>query len=391
MYARALTHLACPRDGRALKLDAFVRDGDWIEEGVLRDEHGHWYPIIDGLPVFPSAALTIDLATFAERHGLEAHGASGGGSSARGSSANGSPAGHGGGEDGGQSLTNETFSDKWRRFKSYGLEPSHETFLQGWYAKKFGLAGPEHLPGFFAPFEHVLEAGPGSGFNSCFMARHVRGEVFALDISDAARTTLENGRALPNLHAVNADLFGAPFPDNHFDFVIADGVLHHTPSTRGAMESLYRKVKPGGRYFFYVYKRMGALRAFADAHVRAAFTKLSPEDCYAACEAITDLGRALSGLKASVTLERPIDVLGIPAGTHDVQRLIYYNVLKCFWNDAFDYETNNMVNFDWYHPHHAWQHDEDEVRGWLADLGVRDYAIHDANPNGISVLLTKPL
>jgi hypothetical protein len=48
-----------------------------------------------------------------------------------------------------------------------------------------------------------------------------------------------------------------------------------------------------------------------------------------------------------------------------------------------------MVNFDWYHPHDAWQHTEDEVRGWLDELGVREYQFNDANPNGISVLLTK--
>lgn len=370
MHASALPHLASPADGGPLALEAFARDGEWVREGVLRDRAGHWFPVLDGLPVFPSDALQVDLADFAARHGL--------------------PAPAGGGDHKGQALTTVTFSDKWNRFKSYGLEEAHKPFLQGWYAKKFGLASAAELPAFFAPMGDVLEAGPGSGFNSRFMAEHVRGSVFALDISDAARTTMENGRDLPNLHAVNADLFAAPFPDAHFDFVIADGVLHHTPSTRGGMEALYRKVKPGGRFFFYVYRQMGALRRFADAHVREAFTKMEPEACYAACEAITDLGRALSGLKATVTLDKPIDVLGIPAGTHDVQRLIYYNVMKCFWNDAFDYETNNMVNFDWYHPHHAWQHTEEEVRGWLTDLGVTDYAINDANPNGISVLLTKP-
>jgi hypothetical protein len=117
---------------------------------------------------------------------------------------------------------------------------------------------------------------------------------------------------------------------------------------------------------------------------------LSTEECYAECEAITELGRELSRLNATITLEKPIPVLGIPAGTHNVQRLLYYNFVKCFWNEAFDYETNNMVNFDWYHPHNAWQHTDEEVEGWLKDLGVSAYSFNDSNPNGISVLLTKP-
>ncbi len=134
---------------------------------------------------------------------------------------------------------------------------------------------------------------------------------------------------------------------------------------------------------------MGAARYFCDQFIRDSFSKLTTEECYQQCEAITEFGRALSHLEAKITLEKPIPILGIPAGEHDVQRLIYYNFVKCFWNDNFDYETNNMVNFDWYHPHHAWQHTEDEVKIWLDELDCEKYQFNNANPNGISVLLTK--
>jgi hypothetical protein len=143
--------------------------------------------------------------------------------------------------------------------------------------------------------------------------------------------------------------------------------------------------------YFYVYREMGAARKFCDDHIRAQFTKLAPEDCYAACEGLTELGRELSRIDTRIKLEHGVPALGIPPGEHDVQRLVYYNFVKCFWNDAFDWETNNMVNFDWYHPHDAWQHSDDEVRGWLQELGVQRFDLNDANPNGISVLLTKPV
>lgn len=120
-----------------------------------------------------------------------------------------------------------------------------------------------------------------------------------------------------------------PFADESFDFIMADGVLHHTPDTRRAVAALYAKLKPGGQFFFSVYKRMGPARQFCDEHIREQFTQLTPEACYEACRAITELGRALARLKASVTLTQPIPSLGIPAGTHDVQRLVYYNFVKC--------------------------------------------------------------
>jgi SAM-dependent methyltransferase/uncharacterized protein YbaR (Trm112 family) len=357
-----------------LELVVFEESGPHVIEGVLRaPADDAWYPILDGVPCFLTGALRPDLADFCARHGLT-----------RPLDAAPSAASLA------QARTTGTFSDKWRRFKNYGLEPAHRDFLMRWYCQKFGLPDHDALRAFYRDRGRVLEVGPGSGFNTRFIAQHCRGEVHALDISDAAFTTFENTRDLPNCTVVQADLAQAPYPDAYFDLIVADGVLHHTPNTRSAVRALFRKVRPGGQFFFYVYKKMGAARQFCDSHIRDRFTALDAEVCYAACEGLTELGRELSRLNATITLEKPIEVLGIPAGTHDVQRLIYYNFVKCFWNEAFDYETNNMVNFDWYHPHFAWQHTVEEVAGWLDELGVSDYRFNDANPNGISVLLTKP-
>jgi SAM-dependent methyltransferase/uncharacterized protein YbaR (Trm112 family) len=361
------------RDSGRLALRTFEESDGHVIEGALVEPDGRWYPIRRGVPCFLHGALRPNLAEFAQQHGLPPDPPR-------------SP-----GDDGrGQELTNVSFSDKWTRFKRYGLEPAHESFLREWYCRKLGLPDEAALRRFYAGHEQILEVGPGSGFNSRFMAQSTTGQVYALDISDAAYTVHDNVADLENCHAIQADLMEAPFADESFDFIIADGVLHHTPDTRAGVEALYRKLRSGGRMFFYVYRRMGPIRQFTDEYVRERFTRLSPEECYQACEGFTELGRALSGLGARVTLDKGIPLLGIPPGDHDVQRLFYYSVLKCFWNDAFDEETNNMVNFDWYHPHHAWQHTREEVEGWLSEIGVAESSFQDANPNGLSVLLRRP-
>ena len=352
---------------RVKAIDAFYENSDEVETGLLHFQDG-WVPIINGVPIFVDA----DIGDFALRYGLN--------ETTRvilSTSAD-------------QHETSKTFSDKWSRFKSYGFLDSHREFLFEWYAKKLGLAGLGELENFYQTKSRILEVGPGSGFNTRFMAEVSIGTVVSLDVSSAARTVWENTRDLPNCTVVQADLMFAPLPDAYFDFIIADGVLHHTPDTRAALAALYAKLAPGGQFFFYIYKKMGAVRQFADATIREKFVKMSPEDCYKACEALTDLGRELSRLDVRITLEKPIPILGIPAGEHDVQRLIYYNFVKCFWNDAFDYETNNMVNFDWYHPHNAWQHTPEDVEDWLRELGATEWKLNNANPNGISVLMTKP-
>lgn len=355
-------------------LRVFAETDGQITEGVIETAGGQWYPIIDGVPCFLTGPMQPDLTAFAKQHNLPQ-----------------AKSGATREEAAEQALTNQTFSDKWRRFKNYGHEAAHQEFLFGWYCKKLGLPDITSLKAFYRAKSRVLEVGPGSGFNTKFIAENCSGDVFALDVSDAAFTTFGNTNHLPNCNVVQADLMQAPFADDSFDFIIADGVLHHTPNTRDAVRALYAKVKPGGQFFFYVYRQMGAARFFTDQHIRHAFMQLSPDDCYKACEGLTELGRELSRVDAKITLDKAIPVLGIPAGKHDVQRLLYYNFVKCFWNDAFDFETNNMVNFDWYHPHNAWQHSEAEVEGWLKELGVTEYSFQDANPNGISTLLRKPV
>lgn len=359
--------------GEELSLEVFSSNDEHIEEGVLWESDEYWYPIIGGVPCLLRGGLRPDHTEFRVRHDLPVI-----------------PDGHKNDAVLSQSATTVTFSDKWSKFRNYGLEPAHGEFLFNWYCKKLGLNDLASLEKFYAQKNSILEVGPGSGFNTRFMAQQGADMVVALDISEAAYTTYFNTRDLSNCHVVQADLMDAPFDDSLFDFIIADGVLHHTPDTRKAVETLYRKLAPGGEFFFYVYKQMGPMRRFCDEHIRAEFTKLEPDACYKQCEGITELGRELSKLNASVVLEHGIPILGIPPGTHNVQRLIYYNFIKCFWNDAFDFETNNMVNFDWYHPHNAWQHTEKEVMEWLECLGVENYSFNEANPNGISVLLQKP-
>lgn len=289
-----------------------------------------------------------------------------------------------------QEITTSSFSEKWRRFKDYGTENNGQEMLLKWYCKKLGLNTVEDLKKFYFKKKRILEVGPGSGFNSKFMAENAKeGYVIAADISEGAYTTYENTNMLENVHVIQADLMKLPFRRDTFDYIIADGVLHHTPNTKKAVFALYNLIKPGGQFFFYIYKKMSPVKQFSDSYIRESFSKMSAEECFEACRAITDLGKALSDLDAEIILEKPIPILGIPAGRQNVQRLFYYNFLKCFWNDLFDYETNNMINFDWYHPHDAWQHTEEEVREWMEELNVSSYIINDANPNGISVLLDK--
>jgi hypothetical protein len=82
------------------------------------------------------------------------------------------------------------------------------------------------------------------------------------------------------------------------------------------------------------------------------------------CREITAFGRALAELGVTVKVPR-VEVLGIEEGTYDLQRMIYYFFMKCFWNPKLASEENAAINYDYYHPKIATRHTLEEVEEWF--------------------------
>ena len=76
---------------------------------------------------------------------------------------------------------------------------------------------------------------------------------------------------------------------------------------------------------------------------------------------LVELGKNLSSLKIKVDVP-DIPLLQIKGRTYDIQRFIYWNFLKCFYNENWDDGANKIVNFDWYSPSNASRYSEEEFR-----------------------------
>ena len=107
----------------------------------------------------------------------------------------------------------------------------------------------------------ILDAGCGNGFFTRFYAKKGY-DVTAVDITERAVQLTKKSLEIFNLKAkvIQGNLENLQFDDNSFDYVVSNGVVHHTPDPEKAVRELYRVLKPGGRLSLAVYYRNILLR-----------------------------------------------------------------------------------------------------------------------------------
>jgi len=107
----------------------------------------------------------------------------------------------------------------------------------------------------------LLDAGCGVGL----FTRHYCGLGFRVSAVDLTEAAVEITRRSLKLYDLNADVQQGsvehlPFDDNSFDYIVSNGVIHHTPNTEEAVREFYRVLKPGGKASVAIYYRNWLLR-----------------------------------------------------------------------------------------------------------------------------------
>lgn len=371
--ASNLEAIVCPGCRGPLRASVFEGDGAECTQALLTCERcGHWFPVTAGIPrMLLPGPLRPDFSSFASRW-------EGRVPVLRVAT---------GGEPTGQAQVQAAFGHKWTRQPWWGLEGESARVMEEWLLPRYGWADRRAYKAFLRSRRTILDAGTGLGREAVRMAEaNPQARVYGLELSECVDEAAAHARrrGARNVRFVQADLMAPPFAPGSFDLVFSEGVLHHTADPRRAFHSLVGLLSGGGEIAFYVYRRKAPLREFADDHVRALLQDASPEEAWKLMEPLTRLGKALAELETEVEVPEDVEVLGIKAGRHDVQRLVYYSMFKCYWNPRLSFDENVHVNFDWYYPRYASRHTEEEVRGWLAEAGLR--LVHErCEESGITV------
>ena len=272
-----------------------------------------------------------------------------------------------------QAATGEAFGYKWRRTDTFESDTSRQRACT-WLVERYGdLRTGEWLSEFGArPL--LVDAGCGAGLSGLELFGPVMDRVryLAVDVSTAVDVAAKRFHAAGRFPALmQADISRLPLAPASVDVIFSEGVLHHTDSTEAALKSLAALLRPGGRFMFYVYRKKGPIREFTDDYIRERLQPLSQEERWLALEPLTKLGISLGRLDAYIDVEDPVEMLGIPKGRINVQRLFYWYVAKMFYSPDLSPDEMNHINFDWYAPVNAHRQTPEEVRHWCSQAGLQ--------------------
>ncbi len=203
-----------------------------VREGILFSADGsHVYPLIDGVPVLLDSAIPADFLT---RHADKI-------SSDDRLSGLRLTAG---------TLPVDSFSTEWDEHFDTDTERTWGYTVQERVEQFFMEAQvtPEEIKGMM-----ILDAGCGNGALTKKLA-DLGATVVGLDFSSSVYGA-EQRKSGSNVHYVRGNMASSMIAPESFDLAISIGVMHHTPSTRNAFDSVAKWIKPEGKFYFWLYRK----------------------------------------------------------------------------------------------------------------------------------------
>lgn len=271
-----------------------------------------------------------------------------------------------------QNQTAKVFGHKWEKRDTYESDAVRSA-IRDYYFRHYGDLENAEWWRDYGSSPKILDVGCGAGYTALELLRSrlKTAEYVGVDISTAYQVAeqrfAERGLKGTFLHG---DMTKLDLPESYFDIVLAEGVLHHTDNTEHAFKQVARHLKAGGRLLAYIYRKKGPIREFTDDSIRDKISGMTPEDSWEALKPLTELGIKLGELNVEIDIKTPIDVLEIPAGKINLQRLFYWHIFKAFYRPDWSFDEMHHVNYDWFAPKNAHRHTFDEIERWCSESNL---------------------
>ena len=134
----------------------------------------------------------------------------------------------------------------------------------------------KHLKEFVGHNKKILEVGAGTCQFSNYLAINSGNEIVSFDSSlDSLKLGFNFAKKnnLNNIKFVRGDIFDNIFLEETFDYIITNGVLHHTGDAKKAFNKVCPALKKNGYIFLGLYNRYGRLRTIFRKYLYKIFGK----------------------------------------------------------------------------------------------------------------------
>lgn len=277
-----------------------------------------------------------------------------------------------------QKQTNDVFSKKWLRLSEEDQTDQEKVFdyQKRWYLDLYGFFSEDALKKFLQSKKVVLDAGCGLGYKANWFAElSPNTQVLGMDYSDSVFLAAHKYYHVDNLSFLKGDIANTHILNAVIDFVSCDQVIHHTENVAETYSELIRILSANGEFAVYVYAKKALPRELVDDYFRSATKKISYDTMLEFSSQLTELGKNLSELNVEVEVP-DIPVLDIKGGRYDIQRFIYWNFLKCFWNEELGKATSDSTNYDWYAPSNAIRYSQEEFLQFAKNHNLDTVYLH---------------
>ncbi|MFF5109294.1 class I SAM-dependent methyltransferase [Streptosporangium sp. NPDC000509] len=210
----------------------------------------------------------------------------------------------------------------------------------------------------------VLECGSGAGRFTEVLCE-TGAKVTSVDISSAVHANAASNGRFPNLRIVQASIYELPFPEESFDFLFCCGVIQHTPDVEKTFKTLFRYLRPGGRFCIDVY---AAIIAYTHPRqlLRPITKHMPPVKLYALVEKTVPRLLPLSMRLSAVPRVGQCLARLVPVANHGYLGLTDKEIAR---------NWSILDTFDWLSPRYERPQPRRRLERWTRELALREVSI----------------
>jgi ubiquinone/menaquinone biosynthesis C-methylase UbiE len=225
----------------------------------------------------------------------------------------------------------------------------------------------------------ILDAGCGAGRFLEVATRSPHAQVVGIDISNAIDAAAQTVAGRPNAHLVQASILNLPFRPRSFDGVYSIGVIQHTPDPAGAVRSLSRVVRDGGRIAVTIYERRRFTPLYSKYWLRPLTRRMPPRTLLTLIQAAMPVAFAVTELLFRIPVLGRLFQFLIPVANYVYDRELTISQR---------YRWAILDTFDMLSPAYDIPQREADVRHLLAEAGLADVT-RLPNP-GLNLVAVRP-